>query len=210
MTDRLYEVGSSDYLHRARERLDDKTSESLFYAAFELRCGIEARMQQYLEVQEALSKKKKTGWRIAVLGKITDKFFRTRNKIGEFSFFDKSTGKKIGTLYYTPITSHLRKMAEQLGSLLHAAQKLRGLDDSWWDRTRTYLGAVYAQLRIANLGTLLGVPLRNRKTGQLKMYYAADGSEAIHEYMKKLGLGGKLVIKVRYLDDIPATLKQST
>ena len=50
-----YRIHSRDYLQRARKRLDSGTPDALFHAAFELRCGIEARMQQYLEAQEHIS-----------------------------------------------------------------------------------------------------------------------------------------------------------
>jgi hypothetical protein len=71
-----YRTSSRDYLLRAQERLRDGTREALFYAAFELRCGIEARMRQYLEVCDHISKKKKEGWKIADLGRGTEEAFR--------------------------------------------------------------------------------------------------------------------------------------
>ena len=47
-----YKITSRDYLSRARICLDEGSNRFLFYAAFELRCGIEARMREYLEVWE--------------------------------------------------------------------------------------------------------------------------------------------------------------
>ncbi len=59
-----YKISSRDYLKRAKKRLDEGSLESLFYASFELRCGVEARMQEYLAAQKDVSKKKKHGWKI--------------------------------------------------------------------------------------------------------------------------------------------------
>ncbi|MGI2856448.1 hypothetical protein ACRTDR_20040 [Shewanella algae] len=53
-----YGVSSKDYLSRAKELIAEDRIESLFYAAFEIRCGIEARMNEYLEVQKHISNKK--------------------------------------------------------------------------------------------------------------------------------------------------------
>ncbi len=54
-----YLVNSRNYLLRARKRLDEKTPASLFYAAFELRCGVESRMQEYLDAQDHISQRRK-------------------------------------------------------------------------------------------------------------------------------------------------------
>ncbi len=51
-----YGTHSRGYLARARQRLDEGSFESLFYAAFELRCGIEARLQQYEEALVNITK----------------------------------------------------------------------------------------------------------------------------------------------------------
>lgn len=64
-----YGTHSKDYLTRARQRLDEGSPESLFYAAFELRCGIEARLQQYEEALANIAKIRRAGWRIPKVAK---------------------------------------------------------------------------------------------------------------------------------------------
>jgi hypothetical protein len=44
-----YGISSRDYLARARGELVSGRPERLFYAAFELRAGIEQRLHEYLE-----------------------------------------------------------------------------------------------------------------------------------------------------------------
>jgi hypothetical protein len=74
-----YGISSRDYLQRAMTRIAEGSSEVLFYAAFELRCGIEARMQEYLHAWDHVSKKKRNGWRIAELGRNIERAFRARD-----------------------------------------------------------------------------------------------------------------------------------
>lgn len=57
-----YSVNSKAYLNRARRQLDENTKEALFYAAFELRCGIESRLLQYWEANKHIHLMKKAGW----------------------------------------------------------------------------------------------------------------------------------------------------
>jgi hypothetical protein len=49
------------YLVRARGQLDSQGYDALFYAAFELRCAVESRLQQYLNAREDIAKHKKKG-----------------------------------------------------------------------------------------------------------------------------------------------------
>ncbi|EMM87097.1 hypothetical protein LEP1GSC039_0948 [Leptospira santarosai str. 2000027870] len=41
----------------------------MFYAGFELRCGIEARLFEQIANEKEVSNKTKKGWRFAFLGK---------------------------------------------------------------------------------------------------------------------------------------------
>ena len=47
--------------------MEQNDTQYLFYAAFEIRCGIEARMQEYLDVQEHVSKGVKKEWNLTKL-----------------------------------------------------------------------------------------------------------------------------------------------
>ena len=105
-----YDVLSRSYLRRAEKLLSDATPESLFYAAFELRCGIEARMYQYLEVQKQVSAKKKKGWQINKLATNIERIFRTGDKVARFAFRKRGRKKPFAVFYYTPVNSKLVKM----------------------------------------------------------------------------------------------------
>jgi hypothetical protein len=113
---------------------------SLFYAALELRFGIEARLQQYLETQREVSRKKKKGWRVAVMAKNIEKIFQTGDTIVQISFWDQAEAKfEPFSVYYTPVSSQLRKNAERLGNYLHATGHRRTEEKEWWDNLEILL-----------------------------------------------------------------------
>lgn len=60
-----YTVTAACYLDRARAELASDDPARLFYAAFELRAGIEARLKEYLEHALDVPKKQKREWAIA-------------------------------------------------------------------------------------------------------------------------------------------------
>jgi len=69
---KTYGFASDAYLQRARSQLDSGTCEGLFYAAYELRCGIEARMREYLDGHDHISKGQKEEWKLGKLNKAVE------------------------------------------------------------------------------------------------------------------------------------------
>lgn len=160
--DKPYGIAARDYLKRAQSRLGESALESLFYAAFELRCGIEARMQEYLEVWDHIAKKKKQGWRIAELGQNIEKSFRVGDAVIRWAVHDGHSSELIACLYYTPVTKGLRKRGEKIGNYMHSMKRYRATDDNWWMTFREELLQAAAELRTATMGTLLGPPLKKK------------------------------------------------
>jgi hypothetical protein len=115
-----YKIDTRDSLNRARKRLDEGTTESLIYAALELRLVIEARLLKYMDAIEELPKKKRKGWRIPDLGSNLENTIREANCIIEIMIIDKITLKPLVLFYYTPISKELIKKGEKIGELLHA------------------------------------------------------------------------------------------
>lgn len=203
-----YRVSSRDYLRRARQRLDESTPDSLFYAAFELRCGVESRIQEYLQVQNHISKSKKKGWQIAKLGHNLKRAFVSSdksNKIAEISVRNKNTGKLIFTSYYTPVTKSLRDKTEALNSYMHAQKECHPLNNAWWKEFRVLLEKVYSELEIANKGTIIGPPVRYPTTQHMQIHMEfPDGKTAQYMNVKdSLRPGSKQIIEVKYHDTYP-------
>lgn len=202
-----YRIDSRDYLARARRLIDGGSLESLFYAAFELRCGIEARLQQYLEAQSHISEKRKKGWRIAELAKNIEKVFQTGDKVVEFAVYDQENDALLYTFYYTPVRARLRKMGEQLGNYLHSMRIYHHPQDKWWVEMRNLLEKVYGELRKANLGTMLGVPLLDPKTNRIVFSSELAEGEQPEDLLKKVGeIGTVRKLRVRYLNEVPGEL----
>lgn len=198
-----YGISSRDYLRRAKDLLQAGSKENLFYAAFELRCGIEARLQEYLEVQKGVSKKKKRGWKIANLAKHLENKFRLGDKIIEIQFFEPATKKLIVRLLYTPVSLSLQKKAKKLGDFLHAMKCFRKPNDDWWKSIRKLLDNVSDELEVSVTGSLLGPPLWNPRTGEAIIHSEIPIGEDPNEFMDKIGrAGSELMAHVRYLDSL--------
>ncbi|MES9906529.1 MAG: hypothetical protein ABW168_28090 [Sedimenticola sp.] len=204
-----YEISSRNYLGRARECLAEGSSQSLFYAAFELRCGIESRMSEYLEVWEHISKKKKKGWRIAEMGRNVEEAFKTGNKIVRWAVHDKSTNELIVCLYYTPVTSALKKSGEKLGNYLHSMKRHKVPSDHFWIKLRNDLESAYEKLAIANTGTLLGPPLMKSDTGQVDMRVELPNE---NQQQNPLGpimdTGIEIKVNLSYISHLPKKLEK--
>jgi len=203
-----YGISSRDYLSRARERLRDRTNESLFYAALELRSGIEARMSEYLRAWERISEKKKKGWRIADLGKSVEEAFRVGNRIVRWAVQDGASGTLLAVFYYTPVTPTLQKHGERLGNYLHSMKRFRGQKNPWWKEFRDDLETIATQLEVANRGTLLGPPLMRGPTGQVDMPFELPPGSDLEALLKTIQNSGKqVVVDVSYLDKLPLPLE---
>jgi len=205
-----YHISSRDYLKRARSRLADGTQKAIFYAALELRCGIEARLSQYLEVWEHISEKKKKGWRIADLGRNVEDAFKVGNKIVRWAVYDVHSDQLIICLYYTPVTDKLKKAGEKLGNHLHSMKKYRSSTEQFWIRLRNELEDIYSQLAVANKGTLLGPPLM--KSGNVPVAFNLElppGVNPKEDVFEKITNKGKEIrIQINYLSHLPKNLEE--
>lgn len=196
-----FTTSSHGYLERAEQRLKEDTKEALYYAALELRCGVEARLREYLDCQDHVPKKRRQGWNVGRLARTAKHTFRTENKVGRFSITDGETGK-ITVLYYTPVPRNLRNAAERLGNYLHASREYHLPEDSFWDDFRGRLREIAVELRKATAGSLLGMPLM-RPGNQLAMPFEYMEDDSIRNRFKK---GGHYSISVEYLEEYPREL----
>lgn len=199
----VYNIASRDYLERARAQLDKATADSLFYAAFELRCGIESRMREYLEAWDHISRKVKQGWRIAKLAKNIEKVFKTGDRVVEVVIKNSEAEPPLYVFYYTPVSPKLKKMGEKIGDLMHAMKRFIPQTDQWWKETRDFLEQVYSELRKADRGTLLGPPLIDKKTGHINMHTMVKRDEKVEDIIKSMPLNKEIIFGIRYLEDIP-------
>jgi len=156
---RVYGTDVYAYLVRARQQLDSRCCEDLFYAAFELRCAVESRLQQYLDAREDIAKHKKKGWRIAASEMELSKVFKDGRTIVEVKLTESTAGQL--QLFYTPVSKTLVSAAECLGDLLHHRKTDLDPCDAWWEKTRSFLEETFAGLEFASAGTLLAPPMKS-------------------------------------------------
>jgi len=153
----VYETDVYAYLVRARQQLDTRSDKRLFYAAFELRCAVESRLQQYLNAREDIAKRKKKGWRIAASEMELSKVFKDGRTIVEVQLTVADIGEL--RLFYTPVRKVLVSSAERLGDLLHHRKADLDEADAWWKITRDFLEDTFAELEFASAGTLVAPPM---------------------------------------------------
>lgn len=189
-----YGISARAYLDRAKKRYSDATNESLFYAAFELRCAIEARLQEILEPYDHVSENSKRSYQVGKLSKtVSDKLC------------DPDTGTKIiiqsdreeVTLRYIPVSSSLRKFAQRAGDYLHAAQKK--FDEKTWENFRNEIMTAINNLEENLGGNLLG-PILMDKNGEARLFIEIiDDNHPSSVFAKKLMLEKpRITIKVDY------------
>lgn len=189
-----YSISSRDYLERAKSLLIRGDTPSLFYAAFELRCGIESRMSEYLEVQKHITAKKKRGWQVAKLAKNIEDAFRIGEKKAIIVVLNSSGKEKLFTAQYTPVRKAGHIVAQKLGDYMHKAKAHYTDESEYWNRFRDLLEQGVLELEFATSGILLGPPIMKSKTGEGFMYLE-DHEQGLLEKMQE---HKEIIFKIEY------------
>lgn len=198
-----YTITSRCYLSRALQRLKSSRPEDLFYAALELRCGIEARLQEYLNPHEFIPRARRREWHAGKLHKTAEQNFQIGDKVQRFRIYEGGT--HLATLYYVPVTSRLKTIAERVGEYLHAGKEYHAPHDDYWATFRVLLEEGAKLLEEATEGTLLGPVLVNRKTGQALMLEELLSDDLRQSNNRLLQLKGKSVqVEVTYHESLAA------
>jgi hypothetical protein len=195
-----YSTASRGYLARALQRLRGGTTEELFYAAFELRCGVEARLQEYLHPHEFIPLSQRTEWRTGKLHRTAEQSFLIGDQVQRVRIYEGDT--HLATLFYVPVTSRLKTITERLGDYLHALKQYHPPSDAYWGTFRELLAEGAVLLEEATAGTLLGPVLIAKSTGLAKM-----PTELLSDEHSNLlpGLKGKSVaLEVTYHESLAA------
>lgn len=207
-TDISYRIGARDYLRRAATLLSQEAlpREQLFYAAFEIRCGVEARLQDYLEVRDEVAKKLKSGWEIAKMAAGLERVFESGDTIAQLAYENEKTGEVAYSLFYTPVTKRLQEVTGRLGGFLHAKQKLHADGDPYWTDFRVLLEEAREGLATSTTGTLLGMPLL-APGGRLKLFIEAQPDDPRTALIGSRKAGDELAVRISYHDVLPDQAK---
>lgn len=160
-----YPVIARFYLRRAKHALRKRDPRTLFYAAFELRCCVEARQAEYAEALVALKGSKIKPWNVGDTGKrIRKNSIASSITLMHLKFPDGSEYSS----YHTPITDELIGVVERdLTPLLHCQMVYRKQDDPWWDEVRSKIRNAYRLAWLACQGDSMTPPLGNLETGEM-------------------------------------------
>ena len=196
-----YFVGARAYLARAKDCLLETRNDALFYAAFELRCCVEARQEAYLEAIEYINKKIRP-WEIGKTAKTLASIF-TSEKIA-FVSIGFGEGKRY-PMYYTPVSKRLIKGAEKLGELLHSQKAFHADEDVFWSTTRAEVLSVYRDAWLSCRGTLLAPPLWQSKTKQCTpSRWKTLMTNSAHLVERAVARKTTISMRVNYLDQVPS------
>lgn len=198
-----YSPLATAYLARSREWLAEGSKRGLFYAAFELKCCVEARMAEYLEHLEPYRGRKVQPFAINANAKLIRRISagETIAKLG----FHGPDGL-ITTQYHTPVPDRLKRYCEKkIDELRHAQRTYRQPDDPWWEKTRSELTEAYRWAWVACQGAMMVPPLwsKNKKNTHPMVFDLNDiNRPALHSMMKMVNQ--TMTIEVDYLDEPPA------
>jgi hypothetical protein len=152
-----YGTASRDYLARAQALRASGRPESLLYAGLEIRCGIEARLHEYLAGAAKVAIVKRDLWQIRHLAREVESAFDVHTKAVVITFSHPETGEKM-KIEYTPVTPELRKIGEKLGDFLHFTPAHGATTARFIERLASVVDLGISGLAFATRGTLLGPP----------------------------------------------------
>jgi len=117
-----YKVRSRDYLSRAKEERNANETARLFYSAFELRAGVEARLHEYRDATR--NKRRDNTWQVRTLKREIENIVEKRELPVTITIHDSETGKHY-PFRYVPVSDELKSIAERLGEYLHCIPSLK-------------------------------------------------------------------------------------
>lgn len=181
-----YKAFSRAYLARALGLLEAFDSRrdvtSLFYAALELRLGIEARLTEYIEAELRSHRRSDENVLDYVATRLLKKLLALNPDAGQRVTVritrDQGPPTPTRAFQFTPVTPLLAKMHGQLGELLHykffeanpdwrIPERLSDGQGRSLVDCRDFLGEVADELRAAVTGTLLTHPSFSRVVGDI-------------------------------------------
>lgn len=199
-----YPTTSTDYLDRMKALLDEGSKASLIYAALELRCGVEARLREYIETIDHIPNGQRKEWAVAKLGRSIETAYRTGDKIMIFTIIFPEDGAQL-QLMYTPVSKRLQDIANRLGDYLHVPKGDVAENKAWWQHLRDRLIEAYPLLKLATSGELIGLPLIHRPTNRLNARILLLGNDPRRALVPRIIQGAQHTLKVEYIDPIPGS-----
>lgn len=181
-----------DYLKRCKKLRKSGDAPSLFYAALELRCGIEARMKEYAHHAPGLSKSQKKEWEIKKLGRTLEEAYGLGNKI--VVLLIRVSEAPPTQFLFAPVCDRLQDIGKRLGDYLHPQPEERVDSDDYWEELSSMLNEGCGLLQLACAGEVL----RPSLSDGLHFSLASDDSRV--PLVRQLQAGAVAEIQVLEID----------
>lgn len=198
-----YFTSAQSYLRRARERILEGKMESLFYAAFELRACIEARVVEYAEALPNI-KGKITSWQLAKARLALNRAVPDRR----FTLLTIQIDGAQHTVTHTPIPNEVWKNVGRLGDYLHYRHEFDGTDDEQLREFAELVLSVYKDAWIACKGDLIGPLLGRGKPGSKLTALIRFDSPDAHQFNKFVQAavtdGRQVTLDIKYPEQLPS------
>ncbi len=176
-------VSAISYLERSKHLCKSTDKASLVYAALELRCGVEARLQEHASTAVGISKSQATQWEITKLAKTIDSAFGLGDSF-MFVFLNMEDGREC-TFLYAPVSKRLQAIAKRCGDYLHVIPHERVQNPSFWAELSTMLKEGCSLLEVACRSEVL------RPTFEHGLHFSLSPDDLRIELIKDLQAGAK-------------------
>lgn len=191
-----YYCDSRSYLERAQSCLEREDPKYHFYAAFELRCFVESRQNEYLKAQKKYRDSLPSHWKIGKQSRELQKIFK-QDKIQRITNTFPDGYSFVST--YVPVSKALKNNAERLGALLHA--QTDSLHDDKISEQRNWLERILNCASECQTGNMLSPVFLDRSTGTAEgeVILTANPDE-LQMFEERLHKGALMIANVEYLD----------
>lgn len=146
-------VAAVSYLARAQALCKSDEKASLIYAALELRCGVEARLQAHASVATGVSKRQANEWEIKKLARTLEQAFGLGDSM-LLVLLTMEDGRACQFIY-APVSSRLQEIGKRCGDYLHALPPERVASPGFWAELRSMLTEGCGLLQLACCSEIL-------------------------------------------------------
>ncbi|MDP3610189.1 MAG: hypothetical protein Q8R74_14060 [Methylophilus sp.] len=197
-----YPTNSIKFAARARELFESDSRANHLYAALELRLGIEARTQTYIQTNDQISKEIKNGYHAGKLTKALKATHSDGKFVAKISFQIDSDKQIVRSSYhFIPLSENLLGIYNKLGDFLHYKENGHSFEDAWWDKLKLLLNSGIRDLEVCSNGGLLGVPIWQKSTGQINVKLELASEDPRYEIIKNLAISKEShIVNVEYSD----------
>ncbi|WP_146093124.1 hypothetical protein [Xanthomonas arboricola] len=195
----MYSTLPQAYADRAKALIHGRTRAELLYAALEVRMGVEARLQSYVQASSQVSSALKRGWEIHKLFKGLEGTFSNSNQVVELEVSALGNDSDSALMHFIPVRKRLRDCVVRFGNALHYTRDSHSSEE-WWKVLEESVVAAVRDLEVCSKATLLGVPLQNSSSTQVQLKFEFRKDDPRIAVVQRFAVSGQgLSFRVSYI-----------